>query len=102
MINIRTLRKIENGGGLTLKNGHPIQYKSGWQVATHGFQTTDIYAAMALIKTYGGTCGIWFENGVWYIDKSQRVNTKKKAVEIGIQYRQLSILRWQGMKLVYL
>ena len=40
MINIRTLRKITNNGGLTLKNGRPITYKSGWQVATEGMETT--------------------------------------------------------------
>ena len=30
MINIRTLRKIENNGGLTLKNGKVVTYKTGW------------------------------------------------------------------------
>ena len=36
MINIRTLRKIANNGGLTLKNGKAITYKTGYQVATEG------------------------------------------------------------------
>ena len=40
MINIRTLRKITNNGGLTLKAGKPITYKSGWQVATEGVEKT--------------------------------------------------------------
>ena len=68
MINIRTLRKIQDNGGLTLKNGRPIVYKSGWQVATEGIETTDIRVAMAAIKAYGGNCGIWFSGGIWYID----------------------------------
>lgn len=42
MINIRTLRKLQNNDGLTLKNGKSITYKSGWQVATEGLETTDI------------------------------------------------------------
>ena len=36
MINIRTLRKLTNNDGLTLKQGKPIAYKTGWQVATEG------------------------------------------------------------------
>lgn len=101
MINIRTLRKITNNGGLTLKNGKPIVYKSGWQVATEGMETTDIKEAMKMIKAYGGNCGIWFSDGVWYIDKSHRVNTKHEAVEIGIKCNQISVLRWRDMGLVY-
>ena len=101
MINIRTLKKITNNGGLTLKNGKPITYKSGWQVATEGMETTDIKEAMKMIKAYGGNCGIWFSDGVWYIDKSHRVNTKHEAVEIGIKCNQISVLRWRDMGLVY-
>lgn len=101
MINIRTLKKITNNGGLTLKNGKPITYKSGWQVATEGMETTDIKEAMKMIKAYGGNCGVWLENGIYYIDKSKRVNTKKEALEIGRACNQISILRWNGMKLAY-
>jgi hypothetical protein len=101
MINIRTLKKIENNGGLTLKNGRPIVYKSGWQVATEGMETTDIKEAMKMIRAYGGNCGIWFSNGVWYIDKSHRVNTKREALEIGRACNQISILRWSNMGLAY-
>ena len=101
MVNIRTLRKIENNGGLTLKDGRPISYKSGWQVATEGVTTTDIREVRALIKQYGGNCGLWLENGIWYIDKSKRVNTKREALEIGRACNQISVLRWNAMKLFY-
>lgn len=101
MINIRTLKKITNNGGLTLKNGRPITYKSGWQVATEGMETTDMREAMKMIKAYGGNCGIWFADGVWYIDKSHRVNTKREAMEIGRACNQISVLRWNGMRLAY-
>ena len=101
MINIRTLRKLENNDGLTLKGGKPIVYKSGWQVATEGFETTDIREAMLFIKAYDGNCGVWLENGIYYIDKSHRVNTKREALEIGRKCNQISILRWNAMKLFY-
>lgn len=101
MINIRTLKKIKDNGGLTLKNGKPIIYKSGWQVATEGIETTDMVVAMKAIKGYSGNCGIWFSNGVWYIDKSKRVDTKREALKIGRACNQISILKWANMSLAY-
>ena len=101
MINVRTLKKLNNNDGLTLKNGNIIQYKSGWQVATEGFETTDVYEAMRMVKAYGGNCGIWLENGIYYIDKSHRVNTKRKALEIGRLCNQISVFGWASKKLAY-
>lgn len=101
MINIRTLRKIENNGGLTLKNGKPICYKSGWQVATEGVETANINEVIAYIKAYGGNCGLWLSDGIWYIDKSKRVNTKREAMEIGRACNQISVLKWSSMSLAY-
>ena len=101
MINIRTLKKLGNNDGLTLKAGKCITYKSGWQVATEGKETTNIYEAMAMIKEYGGNCGVWFSNGIYYIDKSHRVNTKREALNIGRQCNQISVLKWANMSLAY-
>lgn len=101
MINIRTLRKLKNNDGLTLKNGKSICYKSGWQVATEGLETTDIIEAMKMIKAYGGNCGVWFADGVYYIDKSHRVNTKAEAMRIGRACNQISVLKWSNMSLAY-
>ena len=101
MINIRTLRKVQNNGGLTLKNGKCITYKSGWQVATEGMETTDINEAMKMIKAYNGNCGVWLENGIYYIDKSHRVSTKREAMEIGRACNQISVLKWSTMELAY-
>lgn len=101
MINIRTLKKLGNNDGLTLKNGHKITYKTGWQVATEGKETTDMAEAMKFIKEYKGDCGIWFADGIWYIDKSHRESTKKKALEVGRACKQISILGWRKMNLAY-
>ena len=101
MINIRTLRKLQNNDGLTLKNGKAITYKSGWQVATEGIETTDQKEAMKAIKAFGGNCGIWFANGIYYIDKSHRVNTKREALAIGKACNQISVLKWANMSLAY-
>ncbi len=101
MINIRSIKKLTNNGGLTLKNGKPITYKSGWQVATEGVETSDAREAINAVKTYGGNCGVWFADGVYYIDRSKRVNTKREALEIGRTCNQISILGWRRMNLAY-
>lgn len=101
MINIRTLRKVENNGGLTLKHGKIITYKTGYQVATEGFETKDINEAMKLIRMLGGNCGVWLENGIYYIDRSHRVATKREALRIGKECNQISVLNWRTMGLVY-
>ncbi len=101
MINIRTLRKLTNNDGLTLKKGKIIIYKSGWQVATEGIETNDINEAIKAVRAYGGDCGVWFADGIYYIDKSHRVNTKREALEVGRACKQISVLRWRDMGLVY-
>ena len=101
MINIRTLRKVQNNGGLTLKMGKIITYKSGWQVADFGYETTDINEAMQIIRRMNGNCGVWLENGIYYIDHSFRVSTKKEALAIGRAHNQISILNWKTMGLAY-
>jgi hypothetical protein len=101
MINIRTLRKIANNGGLTLKNGKAITYKTGYQVATEGIETKSQEEAMKAIKAYKGDCGIWFAEGIYYIDKSHRVSTKKEALAVGRACNQISVLNWKTMGLVY-
>ena len=101
MINIRSIRKLANNDGLTLKNGKPITYKTGWQVATEGIQTKSAREAIEAVKAYNGNCGIWFADGIYYIDKSKRVNTKREALEIGKACNQISVLRWRDLGLVY-
>lgn len=101
MINIRTIRKLTNNDGLTLKKGKIIAYKSGWQVATEGIETCDPREAINAVKAYNGDCGIWYSEGIYYIDKSKRVNTKREAMEIGRACNQISILCWRTMRLAY-
>ena len=101
MIKMRTLKKLRNNDGMTLKNGKPITYRTGWQVATEGKETKDIREAYKMIKEYGGNCGIWFSNGIYYVDKSHRVGTKSEAMAIGRACNQISVLKWSNMSLAY-
>ena len=101
MINIRSLRKLSDNDGLTLKNGQRITYKTGWQVATEGIETRNIHEAMKAIKAYCGNCGIWYSGGIYYIDKSKRIKTKREAMDIGRRHKQISVLNWRTMGLAY-
>ena len=101
MITMNALLALEENDGLTLKNGEAITYKSGWQVATEGVECVTPKDAMAAIKAYNGTCGVWYAGGIYYIDKSHRVNTKREAMEIGKACNQISVLNWKTMGLAY-
>jgi predicted ATP-grasp superfamily ATP-dependent carboligase len=101
MINIRTIRKLKNNDGLTLKNGKAITYKTGWQVADHGVEATTAEEAIKAVRAMNGNCGVWFENGIYYIDHSFRVKTKHEAIAIGRQHNQISVLCWRTMGLAY-
>lgn len=101
MINIRSIRKLQNNDGITLKNGKAITYKSGWQVATEGIEAKTAREAIEAVKAYGGNCGVWFADGIYYVDKSHRVNTKKEAMEVGRACNQISVLKWANMSLAY-
>ena len=101
MINIRSIIKLNNNDGLTLKNGKPITYKTGYQVATEGVECRSAAAAIFWVRKYNGNCGVWYSEGIYYIDKSHRVNTKKEALEVGRACNQISVLAWKTMGLVY-
>lgn len=101
MINIRTIRKLVNNDGITLKSGKVIEYKTGWQVAIYGVEVKTAREAIEAVKTYGGNCGVWFADGIYYIDKSFRVDTKKEALRIGREHNQISIFGWSRKNLAY-
>lgn len=101
MINIRTIRKLNNNDGITLKSGKIIEYKTGWQVAIYGVEVKTAREAIKAVKAYGGNCGVWFADGIYYVDKSFRVDTKKEALRIGREHNQISIFGWSRKNLAY-
>ena len=101
MINIRSILKLTENDGMTLKKGKKITYKTGYQVATEGIETPDPRSAINAVKAYGGDCGVWFSQGIYYVDKSHRVGTKREALRVGRACNQQSVLRWRDMGLVW-
>ena len=101
MINIRTIRKLVNNDGLTLKAGKIISYKTGWQVADHGIEARSPEEAIKAVRDMKGNCGIWLETGIYYVDHSFRVDTQKEALEIGRKHSQISVFGWKRKNLAY-
>jgi len=101
MINIRTINKLQNNDGITLKNGQIVTYKTGWQVATDGVEVSTAREAINAVKAFGGNCGVWLADGIYYVDRSKRVNTKREALAIGRACNQISIFGWVRKNLAY-
>lgn len=102
MINIRSIIKLTEGDGFTLKAGKKIQYKTGYQVAFEGIETTSAREAINAVKAYDGNCGVWFEKGNYYIDKGRRISKKHDAIRAGIEANQISIYDWKKGVCIYL
>ena len=95
------IASLHNNDGLTLRHGKPITYKSGYQVADHGVECRTVEETIKAVEDMNGDCGIWLSDGVYYVDHSFRVATKKAALEIGRAHNQISVLKWADMSLVY-
>lgn len=101
MFTMNDLAKISENGGATLKKFNAVSYKTGYQVATEGQECATLQEAWKAIEGYAGNCGIWLSQGIYYIDKSHRVSTKRDALALGRATNQISVLKWSDMSLVY-
>ena len=100
-INVRTIRNIKDNEGLTLRNGKIVEYKTGWQVGIQGVECrTPEEVTKVLHSDLGrkGNIGIWFSNGIYYIDVSKRITTKQDALKVGKLMNQQSIFGWRPRK----
>lgn len=100
-INVRTIRNIKENEGLTLRNGKVVQYKTGWQVGITGITCkTPEEVSRILHSDLGrkGNIGIWLSEGVYYIDISKRITTKRNALAVGKVMNQQSIYGWAPRK----
>ena len=100
-INVRTIRNLADNEGLTLRNGKIVEYKTGWQVGIQGVECKTPEAVSELLhKGIGrkGNIGIWFSNGIYYVDISKRITTKQDALKVGKLMNQQSIYGWAPRK----
>ena len=97
------LKGLKEDDGATLLDWMPVQYKTGYQVATRGAEFKSARkAAEYMHKEGGGDFGIWYSKGVYYIDESYHIDDIQTAMAIGRACNQQSILDWHDMSLIWL
>ena len=96
------LKALKENDGMTLKGYKTVTYKTGYQVATEGVECNTIREALHSIITYNGNCGVWYSQGIYYIDKSKRIATKREAIAVGRACQQQSVLKWTDKSLIWL
>lgn len=99
---IRKVQNLKNGDGFTMKNRELINYKTGYQLADYGHEYDNVFDVIQCIIAMNYNVGVWYENGIYYVDHSFRVNTKKQAISDGKKYNQISVYDWKHAKVVYI
>ena len=105
-INVRTVRKLTQNQGLTLRNGKIVEYRSGYQVSTTlGVKCLSPEEAMQFIRFFttrakeqGRNVGVWLYNDVYYVDVGNRIDGKKNALQAAQAAKQFSIYGWKQEK----
>jgi hypothetical protein len=106
-ITLATIKSIKRNGGATInKYGERVTMKTGYQVSKCDLLIIPVDELDKLIVkdllgrliSRGDYLGLWIDNGSVYIDISCRIATKSKAMEMGRELNQLSILRWSDME----
>lgn len=98
---LELLKSLKDKDGFTMKNGKIVEYKTGWQVGICGIECDSVEKALENIPNYGTSFGIWFSDGIYYIDICKRIATKKEALQIAKENNQISIFGWKRKNLVY-
>lgn len=93
--------KGDSWGATLDKNGNPVEYKNGFQVSYEDGPQTES-SEEALEAVLNGFNGIWYDSGIWYIDKSMHIVNEQKAREFGIKNNQKSILNWLDKTYIWL
>ena len=100
MINVRTIKKMQDGDTLNIKNGKIKKYKGGFQVnvETDEYLTPEgaIFWAK-LVNALDGGCSIQFKNGKYYISSTKHAYTRRQAREIANEAGQSIIYDWNNL-----
>ena len=95
---------IKNGGATLNKDGEAVRFSKGYQVSRRdcykiltGKPQKIVEAVNELLNSISAAecVGLWCDDGFCYIDISENIKSKKKALKIGRARRQLSIYEWK-------
>ena len=94
---------IKNGGATLNSNGERVNFIRGYQVSKKDCYTLTIknvnkilHAVNSLLNSIsaGEFVGLWVDNGMIYIDVSERIAKLSDAIKIGVERKQKSIFDW--------
>jgi hypothetical protein len=100
MINVRTIRKMQDGDTLNIKNGKIKKYKGGFQVNIATYECEQPEKAMEIARTLNrmiGNCSIQFKNGKYYVSTTEHAYTRRQAREIANEMGVNKIYEWQNL-----
>ena len=111
-LNIDISNIIANGGATLDRNGASVNFKSGYQVSRkdcymlNAEKITDVKKAVEKVlkrisHESGLFCGVWVDSGLVYIDISERIKSRKKALNVGKARHQISVFDWRAGDCVY-
>lgn len=103
---------VKQGGATLDKNGEAVNFRDGFQVSKKDCYTINAEslneikkAVKTILKRIGHEsglfCGIWVDSGLVYIDISERIKSRKKAVNVGKARHQISVYDWRAGDCVY-
>ena len=98
------LNQIKKALGCTLnKQGESVFYAKGYQVSEKDLLIIPAYKLrkkqlIELLNSLseGQYLGVWIDGGKAYIDCSEYVSTKKQALKLGKQRKQISVWNWKA------
>jgi hypothetical protein len=105
MITKKALKNYLKEGGATLSNtGAAVNFSRGYQVAGVAavavVPVSDFNAVLSAVCELLNTCGacdfagLWVDDGLVYIEKSEHINSLREAMEKGIKRGERSIYDW--------
>lgn len=103
---------VKQGGATLDKNGEAVNFRDGFQVSKkdcYKINAESLNEIKKAVKTVlkrighesGLFCGIWVDSGLVYIDISERIKSRKKAVNVGKARHQISVYSWRTGDCVY-
>lgn len=110
---VEEVKKIIDNGGATLDgNGRAVSFRRGYQVSRRDCYTlnaehiAEIAGALndVLHRCKGQAnsfCGVWVDAGEVYIDISERITNRKKALSVGRARHQISVYDWNSGNCIY-
>ena len=96
---LEQLERVQaENSGLTLVNYRAVRYEDGFQYSKteNGSTNTCTSAGMALamIQSFNGTCGVWYDAGLFYVETSYHTEDLYEAYKMAVKYHQKSIYAW--------